>query len=719
MGKNILIGNDKKMQELVTKLDKLTRSEDLLVGAETLVETRHTARGVEAVQVSMKELTISTNEVTAGVGQILNVLEESKAQAKADKDTKHLQIVKEKLRPSVLAQDRFDEIKREHVPGSGDWIRSEAAMKSWMRNEIQLLWISGNPGCGKSFLTYTIITYLQELHQDATGHAGHSSIGYFFLRDNNDQTRSFEQALRDISYQLAQTDQAYAKFIGNVLQNNPEITSVRSAWQTLFVDFFIGNNFTESSAFVLLDGVDEAFEEGRATFLELLKDVQDAGRDSRLQVVMLGRPQVIEEIAAELGDEVSTIQVDSTKNGDDIAQYVELSIKKSPKLKRLPTSLKDEIRMTLSSKAGGMFMWVKLMLVELNQKSRPSAVKEALNSAPRGLRKMLQHVLEGFSNSLNDEDAADLNDMLAWVALAKRPLSLGEIDAMLRLKTPDGDGVIYLEGKLRKQFASFFSLAREDTLTTADLQAQKKIVIGDDDADMGAAQQQDHDEGLDDVENETDFDSNPSTTTVTFSHASISDFFRDPDQGKVTVGEDHPYIGVELKEARFRLAKTCIDLLVDESLLARRKGAVSLRPYASKNWEKHLDDINPEVTDSKERANMGCTLASMMHDEQLIENWLGTRNYLFFRADAAKSILRWIQRDEVLKVLPEDRRSWVYSIQANPIELFEPAMKLTAKHWLLPGMNFNEPACAAIVHSLVLPPIIQISGIALTFRMQL
>lgn len=72
------------------------------------------------------------------------------------------------------------------------------------------------------------------------------------------------------------------------------------------------------------------------------------------------------------------------------------------------------------------------------------------------------------------QDAEDLNDMLMWVTLAKRPLSLDELDAMLRLKYLDGEGVLNLEGKLLIQFANVFTLTREDTLTTADLQAQRK-----------------------------------------------------------------------------------------------------------------------------------------------------------------------------------------------------------------------------------------------------
>ena len=140
------------------------------------------------------------------------------------------------------------------------------------------------------------------------------------------------------------------------------------------------------------------------------------------------------------------------------------------------------------------------------------------------------------------EDAADLNDMLAWVDRAKRPLALGETDTMLRLKSADGEGVLFLEGRLRKQFSSFFTLSREDGLTSAHLQTPRTALENYEDAEAGAEPA----EGLDDIENEMDFQSNPRTTTVSFSHASISDFFRDSTQGKVTAGSGSNPIDVDL-----------------------------------------------------------------------------------------------------------------------------------------------------------------------------
>lgn len=49
-GKNLLLGNDEKLQDLLTNLERLTRSEDRLASAETLVRAKQTGADVGALK---------------------------------------------------------------------------------------------------------------------------------------------------------------------------------------------------------------------------------------------------------------------------------------------------------------------------------------------------------------------------------------------------------------------------------------------------------------------------------------------------------------------------------------------------------------------------------------------------------------------------------------------------------------------------------------------
>lgn len=290
---------------------------------------------------------------------------------------------------------------------------------------------------------------------------------------------------------------------------------------------------------------------------------------TKIQIILVGRPQIFDDLVEALDMRVPEIHVDWRRNSPDIAHYVESSIRKSRILSRAPKDHREEIAETLVRNAQGIFIWVDLMLRELSRKSRPSSIRESLHRAPKGLDEMLRHVLESFSGILKDEDPVDLNTMLAWVTCAARPLSMGEIDTLLKLKSPAEDGVINLENKLRKQFASFFTLLRDDGLTTADLQGSAGTLYKEESDDV-------EEDGLEDVENETEFGSNSETTHVVLCHASIGDFFRDKNHGKVSAGEGYPGIGVNIVQARINCLRTCLELICDQQLSRGLEGSHSL-----------------------------------------------------------------------------------------------------------------------------------------------
>jgi hypothetical protein len=122
----------------------------------------------------------------------------------------------------------------------------------------------------------------------------------------------------------------------------------------------------------------------------------ETGR-SGIQLIMVGRPHLTDEISEAFEAEVPTIHVTSVKNSEDIIHYIQSSINKSTILKRVPKELQTEIVDKLSSGAQGMFLWVDLMLKELMKKRTPTALRKSLHEAPKGISEMLRHVLEGFS----------------------------------------------------------------------------------------------------------------------------------------------------------------------------------------------------------------------------------------------------------------------------------------------------------------------------------
>jgi tetratricopeptide (TPR) repeat protein len=276
---------------------------------------------------------------------------------------------------------------------------------------------------------------------------------------------------------------------------------------------------------------------------------------------------------------------------------------------------------------------------------------------------------------LTDEDPNYLNELLAWTTCAQRPLKLGELETVLKLKSEDGEGMFYLERMLRKQYASFFSLIRDDGLSTADLQNSRGIPV-DSDSDREI------EEGYDDIENDTDFHSNPSTTEVTLSHASIGDFFRNPAQGKVSAGDNYPMIGVNFNEAEISVLKTCLNLFCDEGLRDKAKGSSSLLPYATKNWQHHLRATDPLKASQDDCREIAGLLAKMFRSELFMKSWASEVTRSFFTEDNVKMFRKWLDYKDIRNYLPTEDKEWIESSADAPTNTFLPLARYIAQRWL-------------------------------------
>jgi hypothetical protein len=312
------------------------------------------------------------------------------------------------------------------------------------------------------------------------------------------------------------------------------------------------------------------------------------------------------------------------------------------------------------------------MLQELYKKKRPGAIIDALNKAPKGLHETLRHVLESFSSTLQDEDPDDLNDLLAWVTCSERPLKLGELDKILRLKSLTGDGMISLENSLRIQFAAFFSLNRKDDLTTADLQRLSDKFV---DIDFDAATDVDvhglDEELLDDVNNITDFSSNPMTTEVTFCHASIGDFFRDEAGALISASQDYPLVGIDINEAKASTLQTCLELLTHKEIRDKDKGGMSMISYASLNWEKHLKIVDQSKTNRLRKRAIGKSLVKMFQDDELLQLWVPKSiSWYFLREDTPYYVRSWLDDPEAISGLSTEEEAWVQETAQNPLLTF-------------------------------------------------
>lgn len=346
-------------------------------------------------------------------------------------------------------------------------------------------------------------------------------------------------------------------------------------------------------------------------------------------------------------------------------------------MSRIPKTLRLKIEETLISKAEGMFLWVDLMLTELKGKTKAGSMLESLHKAPKGLDAMLRHVLETFSTRLSEEEAIDLNIILAWVSCADRPLTLEKLNEILHVELDTHDERLALEDALRTQYASLFVLNRVDGLTTADLVGWGRQAFDQSQNDKSAENSDSS------SEQESEFNSDIYWTTVTFCHASIRDYLRNPDYGKVSGGDGSTAVGVDLVQASLGTLNICLKAIAEVQMMS------SVRDYALSNWVSQLRQLC-KYWDRVNRQQRQETIVL------LCQIFLRANLEMFHSYAAPEPVIEFINRETMALIIfifddkecvntidDTEIRGWIRLCIEEPAQVFVPLGREVAERWLI------------------------------------
>ncbi|RCI11035.1 hypothetical protein L249_5184 [Ophiocordyceps polyrhachis-furcata BCC 54312] len=636
-----IVGSASPVQPAIERLKALTQGEERQVLADTfgnVSELGTKAGRIESI----------VTQVSQGV-QILQV--EHRELASRHNDDKLRAI----LNPSPFADDIYCALKKSIVPHTGAWILSDESLNAWLRAEVPYLWIFGNAGTGKSYVVTSVISWARDNIDKIP------CIGYFYFRADNPETRSVLQALRDVAHQLSEKDVVYRKELASQLESRDDIMTVASAFRKLFTSPVSRQRIK----YIFLDGIDEADPDEIQELLSCLAPEEDEPPQlPHFQFALIGRPYLSENVDAMLnahGQSLATVQVTSDRNAGDVRAFINSSVFHSRVLSRTSVDFKTKVIAALEEQADGFFIVAKFMLDDVNRKRHLNSILESLQTYPKEINSVLQRTITDLCNTITEEEARDLREILCWVTCAEEPLTLGQLEAALVLRF--GDPPMFLEESLRRQYSCFFDLEREDGLTTDDLvkdagrlyqreprrdlrtsrffsqhPAGRSLSAGE--ASMpkrnlspAAGWNRNSMGGLSnpidgasprlsgssfDVASDTEFRSNKSTTRVVFFHSSVRDFFR------ASRPPASASLGLDMGDARLRIVKTCLRIFNDKDwflALDLGPGKEALRQYAAWYWQEHVASIDPATVARQEKRQLAGQLYRMLTEESTVHDW--------------------------------------------------------------------------------------------------
>jgi len=351
------------------------------------------------------------------------------------------------LRSLSSWQDYSQRLERlERHAGTCEWILKKDKFCNWEANPgFDLLFVVGQPGCGKSVIANYLCSYFQNV---IAANGSPPTVLKFFCK-NSSQQSSHTPIIDSFTYQLLDKFRplfrhAFSKFrydhIKNMYSVSPD--TLYDLFQTIVLD-------PESGHLVfVIDGLDECSEPFTRSFLSLLEDLIKSRYGNpnipNHSVKFLVTCQLVHPIPL-WSNRYPSIEIQIEDTAEDVAAYVRHEvgiIAQARHFDRVSPGLKDTVIEIIEGKAKGMFLWVFYVLQNLKQmrEATSETIKRTLESFPQDIDRFYSQSLRQKSEAFKRSPLETINpDTLLLILLfAMRPLRTAELTEFLAIDKKRG-----------------------------------------------------------------------------------------------------------------------------------------------------------------------------------------------------------------------------------------------------------------------------------------
>ncbi|OGM46557.1 hypothetical protein ABOM_004619 [Aspergillus bombycis] len=314
--------------------------------------------------------------------------------------------------------------------GTCEWFLQDPKFIHWRDSaQSSLLWVSADPGCGKSVLARSLVDGELQMSTQRT-------TCFFFFKDDNPEQSSLENALCAILHQLFS---AHRNLIKCALPdfNADEVSFVKSAHRLWEILLSAISNTDSTDLVFIIDALDECEKRGRHDLIERLTCLHSEAdkRFSRAKFLVTSRPHSDIERRFE---SCPSIRLAGEEKIGKISDEIDVVI--TEKLNQLQTSLDPEIQRYLSEKLQSAkqrtYLWVRLIFQMIEEvideryylTEEDEEVRELFESLPASVDQAYSNILQ------NTKKSGPAVRILGIVLAATRPLTLRELNVALSLR---------------------------------------------------------------------------------------------------------------------------------------------------------------------------------------------------------------------------------------------------------------------------------------------
>ena len=467
--------------------------------------------------------------------------------------------------------------KGRRIAGTCEWIQQYPVYQQWLQQEIQLLWINGGPGKGKTMMS---IFLTQELEK-------HKDTIYYFCSCEDEKRNNAAAVLRGLLWQITEKRRAAAPSLMQYLEDPTLKKSTLSSRETLWIMFTKSlQQYSQGVVYCILDALDECDEDSiqwLVNKIELLTTDENLEKiESMVRLIIVSRdiPRLRRYHQANL---------DLDHNGQvkkDIELFVSVKVDELSRLLGFDERFRKRIQDTFLQRAEGTFLWIGFAMIELLKKKTWSQVEKAINDIPRGLPALYRRMLL----QIEPSERQICVKLLSWVTMAYRPLRISELASAIETEALENIGVERAIMDLATLCEPLISICERQHDVPAVEEAFQKIQL---------------DKIPDSVQETINQDCWYREQELRLVHQSARDFLLSissrssvaPAEFRIEPEKEHLRIAQACLECIMRSIQQCAAFPAPESFVMQLEKVDPFLPYATYYWPEHAKQARALAVD--------------------------------------------------------------------------------------------------------------------------